>query len=633
MENGARQKSKIAFGLFRMKKWSGGVLIVVLAIVLVMSYSLRETHPKRQTAYDFFRNHPAGGTLVKNNDSVATPKMEVKKVPRAVTKPHLVNMEGLDDLYASRNIPEEESNALLLWPHMRLLLSRSDALPETLQGIKEAAIAWKELMDAIEEERAVKSSNIDEPEENCPFSVSTLDKTLLSSGNILELPCGLVEDSSITVVGIPDGHHRSFEIELVGSNFSGESKPPIILQYNVSLPGDNMTEEPFIVQNTWTNELGWGKEEKCPSHGSDNNLKVDGLSLCNEQVVRGTVEENQNTSLSSGYSLTNASHGSANFPFVEGNPFTATLWVGLEGFHMTVNGRHETSFAYRKKLEPWAVNVVKVAGGLDLLSAFSEGLPVSEDHELIVNAEHLKAPSISRERLLMLVGIFSTGNNFKRRMALRRSWMQYEAVRSGDIAVRFFIGLNTNKQANYELWREARTYGDIQFMPFVDYYSLITLKTIAVCIMGTKILPAKYIMKTDDDAFVRIDEVVSSLKGKTSNGLLYGLIALESSPHREKDSKWYITEKEWPHDKYPPWAHGPGYIISRDIAKFIVQGHQERDLQVNVVAYVRAKAVLTTLNLILIRLSSLCLGLYGQKIIMERFKTEHVCMSSVCLLS
>lgn len=61
--------------------------------------------------------------------------------------------------------------------------------------------------------------------------------------------------------------------------------------------------------------------------------------------------------------------------------------------------------------------------------------------------------------------------------------------------------------------------------------------------MQTKVLRAKYIMKTDDDAFVRIDEVLSSLKTKPPNGLLYGLISLESSPHRDKDSKWYISTK------------------------------------------------------------------------------------------
>lgn len=38
--------------------------------------------------------------------------------------------------------------------------------------------------------------------------------------------------------------------------------------------------------------------------------------------------------------------------------------------------------------------------------------------------------------------------------------------------------------------------------------------------------------------------------------------------------------QEWPHASYPPWAHGPGYIISRDIAKFIVRSHHERDLKV-----------------------------------------------------
>lgn len=38
------------------------------------------------------------------------------------------------------------------------------------------------------------------------------------------------------------------------------------------------------------------------------------------------------------------------------------------------------------------------------------------------------------------------------------------------------------KQVNKELWNEAVTYGDVQLMPFVDYYHLIALKTLAVCI-------------------------------------------------------------------------------------------------------------------------------------------------------
>lgn len=43
-------------------------------------------------------------------------------------------------------------------------------------------------------------------------------------------------------------------------------------------------------------------------------------------------------------------------------------------------------------------------------------------------------------------------------------------------------------------------------------------------------------------------------------------------------------EQEWPHSSYPPWAHGPGYILSEDIATFIVQGHKDMDLMVKISA-------------------------------------------------
>lgn len=50
-------------------------------------------------------------------------------------------------------------------------------------------------------------------------------------------------------------------------------------------------------------------------------------------------------------------------------------------------------------------------------------------------------------------------------------------------------------------------------------------------------------MKTDDDAFVRIDELLSSLKEKPSSALLYGLISFDSSPDREQGSKWFIHKE------------------------------------------------------------------------------------------
>lgn len=58
----------------------------------------------------------------------------------------------------------------------------------------------------------------------------------------------------------------------------------------------------------------------------------------------------------------------------------------------------------------------------------------------------------------------------------------------------------------------------------------------------TEVVSAKFVMKTDDDAFVRVDEVLASLdRINVTKGLLYGLINSDSRPHRNPESKWYIS--------------------------------------------------------------------------------------------
>ncbi|KAI3993357.1 hypothetical protein MKX01_010100 [Papaver californicum] len=419
-----------------MRKWSGGLLIIALALILLIRYSLvtKDSVNKHSAAYDFFNNHPTNATVKSSR-----PRL----IPNDAKRADVINVYGLSELFSPTDISKEEAKVLDVWIHMPTILSRSDYLPETTQGIIEASIAWKELLSTLGEQKASNSSSHVEDNKNYSFLY----------GSSLQFPCGLVEDSSITVVGFPNGLNRSFQIELIGSKLKDEIQPPVVLHYEVSLPRDELKEDSVITQNAWTAGSGWGKDEKCPAHRSTSNLEV------------------------------------------------------------------------------------------------------SEDLDLI-DVERLKAPLLPRKTIIMLIGVFSTGNNFEHRMALRRSWMKYEIVRSGQVAVRFFIGLHKNSIVNAELWREAQTYGDIQLMPFVDYYDLITLKTIAICLMGTKILPAKYLMKTDDDAFVRIDEILAGLKGKPPNGLLYGLISFDSEPIKDSNSKWYISDEELPHSLYPPWAHG-----------------------------------------------------------------------------
>lgn len=93
-------------------------------------------------------------------------------------------------------------------------------------------------------------------------------------------------------------------------------------------------------------------------------------------------------------------------------------------------------------MEPWLVSEVRISGDVKLISALASGLPTSEDSYHTVDIEALKSVPLSRQRPVdLFIGVFSTANNFKRRMSVRRTWMQYAEVRSGTVAVRFFVGL------------------------------------------------------------------------------------------------------------------------------------------------------------------------------------------------
>ncbi|KAG7979297.1 hypothetical protein I3843_05G123800 [Carya illinoinensis] len=578
-----RFKAVDALVISRMKKWLGGVLFASLFMLLIMRYGVMK--------------NPIGDSYFPSPfSSNATDPLEWLNAgaPPAVQNPENASTVVSADtivlsLLVQRNISSEEQKTLQTWNHLKHLINHVQGLPNALDAIKEAGRAWNSLIDSVEGQRlqyANESSHGRAKEKQCPHFLNKMKAAELDNQSYnLRVPCGLTQGSAITIIGIPNGLLGNFRIDLTGESLPGEPDPPIILHYNVRLHGDKITEDPVIVQNTWAVAHDWGEEERCPSPAPEKIRKVDDLDQCNKMIGKDDnkllmASRHSNTSRQSS-TVQEGSKTKKYFPFKQNYPFVATLRVGSEGIQMTVDGKHITSFAVRETLEPWLVSEIRISGDLKLISVLASGLPTSEDSEHVVDLEALKSAPLSPQRPLdLFIGVFSTANNFKRRMAVRRTWMQYPAVRSGAAAVRFFVGLHKNQIVNEELWDEARTYGDVQLMPFVDYYSLITWKTLAICVFGTEVVSAKFVMKTDDDAFVRVDEVLASLNRiNVTLGLLYGLINSDSRPHRNPESKWYISPEEWPEERYPAWAHGPGYVVSHDIAKEIYWRYQKGNLK------------------------------------------------------
>ncbi|KAG8098632.1 hypothetical protein GUJ93_ZPchr0013g37538 [Zizania palustris] len=128
---------------------------------------------------------------------------------------------------------------------------------------------------------------------------------------------------------------------------------------------------------------------------------------------------------------------------------------------------------------------------------------------------------------------------------------------------------NGRKEVNAELKKEAEFFGDIVIVPFIDSYDLVVLKTVAICEYGVHVVSSRYIMKCDDDNFVRLDSVMAEVKKIPRGKSLYmGNMNYHHKPLR--NGKWAVTYEEWPEEDYPTYANGPGYVISSDIADSIV---------------------------------------------------------------
>jgi hypothetical protein len=84
------------------------------------------------------------------------------------------------------------------------------------------------------------------------------------------------------------------------------------------------------------------------------------------------------------------------------------------------------------------------------------------------------------------------------------------------------------------------------------------------------------VLKVDDDTFVRVPKlraVLADVRQRYGNASYYlGYVETQAGPIRDTNSKWYMSEEVWAPGLYPPWAHGPGYVMSADVARAISTG-------------------------------------------------------------
>ncbi|XP_061175686.1 beta-1,3-galactosyltransferase 5-like [Saccostrea echinata] len=190
---------------------------------------------------------------------------------------------------------------------------------------------------------------------------------------------------------------------------------------------------------------------------------------------------------------------------------------------------------------------------------------------------HLPEPRCE-SKLVILILICSSVQNFHQRNAIRNSWCKTNSNNKYSWHCVFLVG-QAEESGKYleltqKLEKEKDKYRDILQGSYTDTYRNLTYKVMHGLTWATAHCHSKFVLKTDDDCFVNTQllydlvlhhQDISSLYiGKVTNDLEKRKVI------RNVENRWHVSEFDYSRDYYPPYASGAGYLMSWDtVEKFV----------------------------------------------------------------
>ncbi|XP_005109120.1 beta-1,3-galactosyltransferase 6 [Aplysia californica] len=184
--------------------------------------------------------------------------------------------------------------------------------------------------------------------------------------------------------------------------------------------------------------------------------------------------------------------------------------------------------------------------------------------------EHFLSPH--RDLKAKLVILVLTGpENFQERDGIRETWMS--DLSSLSVLIRFVIGsasLSVNTRQKID--REQLVHEDLLILNNVqDSYQGLTFKVLQAFVWLDQNVDFQYVLKVDDDSFVRVSNVLAELQHKPKDRLYWGFFdgrARVKTSGKWKETDWNLC------DRYLPYARGGGYVLSSDLVHFIASNQE-----------------------------------------------------------
>ena len=170
----------------------------------------------------------------------------------------------------------------------------------------------------------------------------------------------------------------------------------------------------------------------------------------------------------------------------------------------------------------------------------------------------------------LLVLVHSHAQNKPERDAVRDTWGKIvrDYNRYHQVRLVFVLGTNANSSTsdNQRLFKENSMYRDILMTDFEDTYRNLTIKSIVGLQWAMAACPhSEFYMKTDDDVYLNMEQLLSELYELDSDTGLIGALNTHSQVLRE--GVWGVEENTYPDTFYPPYCTGCAYAMRTSTAR------------------------------------------------------------------
>ena len=177
-----------------------------------------------------------------------------------------------------------------------------------------------------------------------------------------------------------------------------------------------------------------------------------------------------------------------------------------------------------------------------------------------------------KEKVVLLILVFTAPANFDRRTIIRKTWATDPSLKIRWRSV-FPLGQAAGDNIlNKKLEAEGMMYGDLIRGSYNEHYKNLTFKTQMGLEWAAKYCADfQFLLKADDDVFINPYALIDHLRipDTPKTNLYTGSCRFGSGVFRA--GKNGVTWKEYNKTTYPPFCTGPAYVLSSDVVYKLVE--------------------------------------------------------------